>query len=236
MDSVATTKIKLQNSPSPWRNFLYYPFIFTPPLPHPCPLTITSLFFISIVFHFENVMWMESYNISISFNLMNSWTPNSKERFAGRLFIWILSFFCPLDSSGFFIPSSICNAALHSKSGLLSPLGKIYTSKFTRLVWDSCVFPALPCPTIYSQANFGWPLSLFSFLLLPPVAGEVTSQIFGQRRSEADSWHLISTSDLARISRVEMEGGRSCRWREGGIWGSKGIEKKLLFIFNQFIF
>lgn len=47
--------------------------------------------------------------------------------------------------------------------------------------------------------------NLSYFLLLPPVAGEVTSQIFGQRRSEADSWHLISASDL---------------WEAGGVQGS----------------
>ena len=85
------------------------------------------------------------------------------------------------------------------------------------------MFPALPFPAIYSQANFGWPVSLSSFLLFPPVVGEVTSQIFGQRRSEADSWRLISALDLAGASGVEMEGGKDCRCRERGSWGSEGI-------------
>lgn len=94
-------------------------------------------------------------------------------------------------------------------------------SKFTRLVWDSCMFSALTFPSIYSQANFGR-LSLF-FPAPSSMAGEVTSEIFGQRRSEADSWHLISASDLAGASGVKMEGGRSCRCREEGSWGSEGI-------------
>lgn len=45
--------------------------------------------------------------------------------------------------------------------------------------------------------------NLSYFLLLPPVAGEVTSQIFGQRRSEADSWHLISALDLWEAGGVQ---------------------------------
>ena len=80
-------------------------------------------------------------------------------------------------------------------------------------------------------------LSLSSFLLLPPVAGEVTAQIFEKRRSEADSWHLIPTSDLAGLSGLEMEGGRGCRWTQGGIWGSKGILKNFyLFLINLLFF
>ena len=51
--------------------------------------------------------------------------------------------------------------------------------------------------------------NLSYFLLLPPVAGEVTSQIFGQRRSEADSWHLISASDLWEAGGVQTEAGQA---------------------------
>lgn len=51
--------------------------------------------------------------------------------------------------------------------------------------------------------------NLSYFLLLPPVAGEVTSQIFGQRRSEADSWHLISALDLWEIGVVQAEASQT---------------------------
>lgn len=81
--------------------------------------------------------------------------------------------------------------------------------------------PAFPCPTIYSQANFGSPFSLF--FPTSSCGNEVTSQIFGQRRSEADSWHLISALDLAGASGVELEGGGSCRYREEGRGGFKDI-------------
>lgn len=74
------------------------------------------------------------------------------------------------------------------------------------------MFPALPCPTIYSQANFGWPLSLSSFLLLPPMAGEVTSQIFGWAE-EVRSRFLASDPNLG-FSRTQ--------WTRDG--GSQGLQ------------
>lgn len=59
-----------------------------------------------------------------------------------------------------------------------------------------------PAPLFIARLILGG-LSLF-FLVLSSCGHEVTSQIFGQRRSEADSWHLISALDLAGTSGVEL--------------------------------
>lgn len=83
------------------------------------------------------------------------------------------------------------------------------------------MYPPSSAPLFIARLILGG-LSLF-FSALSSCGHEVTSQIFGQRRSEADSWHLISALDLAGASGMELEGGRSCRCREKVSWGSKGI-------------